>query len=1149
MRWLVLGDIGRRDLYHVGDEAMAEVAVEALTTRGAAAITLVATHASAATELYGRPAVERVGVDPGWTVARRDEMLGQAAAGELDASTPLGRLDAAVAAADAVLISGGGNLNSRFGHHIDERAALTRLARRHGKPLVVAAQTIGPALDDRERRLVGEIIEYARAFAVRDDDSYRLALELGGEAARVHRISDDAILLSSREADDVVAGDLVASDVRYVAASFTADPGRSGLDRHDYLDLVATTLDDLSEQVDAPVLLVPHIGSLAGPVRKVDELSDASIVERSTSGRIRALPTMTARAAAAVTAGALLSVSTRYHPLVFATAQGVPAVGISLARFSTVRMQGALCPLGLGAFVLGPASWESVPAAARELSERRVEVRQWLEPTMAARREQQQRWWDGAAALADDAAFPAPSPAAPFPRTGPWAAPAARALALFDTLDEERHRVADLTAQLADERRRLRDRTDRLEHARRRLDSQAARARRAENRRLVRLADRLGDAARTVGRRRRPRGVVATRAGEPQPLLSVLVPIYNVEDYLDECLRSIVDQSLTDLEILLIDDGSTDASATIAERFAARDDRIRLVRQENQGLGAVRNSGVRMARGRYLTFVDSDDVVPRRAFEALVAALEASGADLATGGTARVLPDGSLRTRQWVRDLHGRDRHTTIEETPQLLRDFYTWNKAYRAEFWHAHGFRFREGVLFEDQPVITEILCRAASIDVVAQTTYHYRIRPDDSALTGTMYSLADVRSREQAIRLTSEALDTLGVSTRIRRAWWWTQVDHHFPRYLENTAAGDGPEYAAVVDMMHETVSTEDVQALENASAAHRALCHLALTTSRESVARYLEAGGASTSSARLEGRGGETVAALPVPDEGRADLPADLCVVSTNEQRLVALFDGHAWEDPCVLVVHARVGISQAIPPDRAGASVVLAFADGTRMPLDHTGRLERTEELPRPFGVAAWYVMRIPIDVGALHRDHPGAPARSARVEVDLTWGALTRSGTLSRRSEQGSGAALNGSMIPGTSRALELAWTRTAGVQLRAPAREVSAHVAVNEDASLDLLLHARRTEFDIVFVTVKAAGVPARRHLVRRIGPREYRVRVETAWLEPGRVAHLAALDEAGTRRNVHVSAMQLREVITPTLVMTTTPGARLQVMRPAAGE
>jgi CDP-glycerol glycerophosphotransferase len=103
------------------------------------------------------------------------------------------------------------------------------------------------------------------------------------------------------------------------------------------------------------------------------------------------------------------------------------------------------------------------------------------------------------------------------------------------------------------------------------------------------------------------------------PSISVVVPIYNVEPYLAECLESLLAQTAGDLEVVMVDDGSTDGSAAIAERYAELDSCLRLVRQANHGLGHARNTGVAAANGYYLAFADSDDVVPGDAYARLLA--------------------------------------------------------------------------------------------------------------------------------------------------------------------------------------------------------------------------------------------------------------------------------------------------------------------------------------------------------------------------------------------------------------------------------------------------------------------------------------------------------------------------------------------------
>src|SRR6188472_365311 len=130
-------------------------------------------------------------------------------------------------------------------------------------------------------------------------------------------------------------------------------------------------------------------------------------------------------------------------------------------------------------------------------------------------------------------------------------------------------------------------------------------------------------------------------------LVSVVVPVYQVEDYLAECLDSLLRQAYRRLEIVVVDDGSTDRSAQIARAYADRDGRIVMVRQDNAGLGAARNTGLDHCTGELVTFVDSDDRVPPAAFLRMVRALEQSGSDFVVGAVTREL-GGVSTVKPWV---------------------------------------------------------------------------------------------------------------------------------------------------------------------------------------------------------------------------------------------------------------------------------------------------------------------------------------------------------------------------------------------------------------------------------------------------------------------------------------------------------------------
>jgi CDP-glycerol glycerophosphotransferase len=205
--------------------------------------------------------------------------------------------------------------------------------------------------------------------------------------------------------------------------------------------------------------------------------------------------------------------------------------------------------------------------------------------------------------------------------------------------------------------------------------------------------------------------------------LSVVVPIYNVEAYLTDALSSVAGQTLRDLEVIMVDDGSTDGSALIAKSFAAADSRFRLLQQENQRQGPARNLGIRHATGDYLAFLDGDDLVPRNAYNLLVGSLEATGSDIAAGDVRR-FGSGWISPTVVHADVYG----TTIPRTsaaryPVLLRDCTLWNKVYRRSFWDSFRPEFW-AARYEDIPVCIQAYVLARSIDIRREIVYYWRAR-----------------------------------------------------------------------------------------------------------------------------------------------------------------------------------------------------------------------------------------------------------------------------------------------------------------------------------------------------------------------------------------------------------------------------------------
>lgn len=305
------------------------------------------------------------------------------------------------------------------------------------------------------------------------------------------------------------------------------------------------------------------------------------------------------------------------------------------------------------------------------------------------------------------------------------------------------------------------------------------------------------------------------------PRLTVVVPIYNVEDYLDDCLRSLAAQTMADSEIVMVNDGSTDGSARIARRFAAQDERFRLVEQENAGLGAARNTGVTVARGEFLTFVDSDDVVPPDAYERMLAALDASGSDFATGNVLRLGPGGVLTQAPMFRKPMATERSgTRLTRDWVLLGDRIACNKVFRKAFWDRHSFVFPSGVLYEDIAVVLPAYFLAGGVDVLSGPVYHWRTR--DGSITAKRAVPKGIRDRVTAVTSVSDFLTERSATDAsdasdgtdwadARRRYHQHVLSGDLWLFIEALPDGDADFHTAFLDHANSFAATVDQSAFD--------------------------------------------------------------------------------------------------------------------------------------------------------------------------------------------------------------------------------------------------------------------------------------------------------------------------------------------------
>ncbi|MFJ1788767.1 CDP-glycerol glycerophosphotransferase family protein [Streptomyces anulatus] len=292
------------------------------------------------------------------------------------------------------------------------------------------------------------------------------------------------------------------------------------------------------------------------------------------------------------------------------------------------------------------------------------------------------------------------------------------------------------------------------------------------------------------------------------PLLSVVVPVHNVEAYLEDCLRSVADQTLEAIEVVMVDDGSTDGSARIAAEFAARDGRFRLVRQQNAGLSAARNTGVRHTTPTvpYLAFADSDDIVVHDAYERMTASLESTGSDLVTGNVWRLTARGRQQAWQY-RWLTAPRPRTHITRDPRLLADRVAWNKVFRRSFWDAHGFAFPVGKLYEDTPVMIPAHHLAGAVDVLHEHVYYWRVR--EGSITRRRTDVTGVRDRIAACEQVSAFLG--GRDAAQRRAYDASCLRDDFGYFLDGLPMGGEAYRAAFLEGAGAFVDRAGPEALE--------------------------------------------------------------------------------------------------------------------------------------------------------------------------------------------------------------------------------------------------------------------------------------------------------------------------------------------------
>mgnify|MGYP003571294127 CR=1 FL=1 len=224
--------------------------------------------------------------------------------------------------------------------------------------------------------------------------------------------------------------------------------------------------------------------------------------------------------------------------------------------------------------------------------------------------------------------------------------------------------------------------------------------------------------------------------------ISVIVPVYNVEKYLEKCLNSIINQTYKNLEIILVDDGSTDNSSDICDLYASKDNRIKVIHQENSGVSNAKNNGLKIATGELISFIDSDDTMEPNFFHVLYDSLIETNSDIALVGYKVVNEKGKLILDSITKNNLKKDERVTYEGN-EIIKELllqktinnFGWCKLFKKNVL----CNFKEGVTYEDIVFSVQVMMKAKRVVYTNTSVYNYLKRAKSITATISLNNLND--------------------------------------------------------------------------------------------------------------------------------------------------------------------------------------------------------------------------------------------------------------------------------------------------------------------------------------------------------------------------------------------------------------------------
>lgn len=296
-------------------------------------------------------------------------------------------------------------------------------------------------------------------------------------------------------------------------------------------------------------------------------------------------------------------------------------------------------------------------------------------------------------------------------------------------------------------------------------------------------------------------------------LVSVVVPLYNTKDYIAECLDSVLGQTLDSVEIIVIDDGSTDGGDELVAQYCKKHKKVSLLRQDRKRQGAARNLALQHAQGRYISFLDSDDTLPVDALKHMVEAAERYGSDMVCG-----IQQSFSQWRKWVGvPVHQKEFNRLIERTritqmPTLIQDISACNRLIRRETIEKHGMRFPEGTAGEDLDFMARLYLKCEVLTILPEVVYNYRGRDDSRTSRISPQFFEDRVAVTESLRQAFLDAHAEDIYPRLLRSEIRKLVGNRFLKVIQQSSFDEQLRIFDIIGRLVSGLASEDMRSAED-------------------------------------------------------------------------------------------------------------------------------------------------------------------------------------------------------------------------------------------------------------------------------------------------------------------------------------------------